>query len=701
MRETAGPLKKCDDKTWRDEGGRQVMGCTIDIDTGGTFTDGFFVFGEQVATVKVQTTPHDLTVCFLNCIKAGAESFGVPVEDFLYHSDIIRFSNTIGTNTIIQRDGSKIGLLLTAGREGLAPTRCDGASPLVAPDMVVGIDESVSLTGEVVRAPDLQITLSAAQNLIDQGARCLLVCFANSEFNPSNERLVRRVIKEEYPRDFLGSVPVFLSSDISRRSGEAERINAAVLNAYIHGKLVRLLYKAGEELRRRLYQKSLFIVHNNGTVARVAKTRAINTYHSGPVAGLLGAKLVGNLYGVDDLISMDMGGTSFDLGYVRHGQASYALKPNVEGLHVNVPMLAIRAIGAGGGSIASVRNGELRVGPQSAGALPGPVCFDLGGTEPTVADADLILGILDPGYFLGGTMKLNLEKARNAMSEKIAGPLRITVEEAALLIKQQVDQAMGEELKKLKDELGADVNPLLVVYGGAGPAHCCDIARIGGLNKLVVTPFSAVFSAYSSSSMDVGHLYYRRVDLPLNLKSTLKNVTDLLEGMKQEAERDMRGEGFPSDQVTYELELLVRGKNGGPEVKLAAEVDLFKDAARVQELVAQAQTGMSQAESVSSADLVLATLGLLAKAPVPHYEVTSVPEVTYPAEKAQKGERVVYLAAGEPVRKVPVYDRSHLGNGHRVDGPAIVESEHTTVFLPLGWRLSVDRLSNLLLEEAK
>ena len=165
---------------------------------------------------------------------------------------------------------------------------------------------------------------------------------------------------------------------------------------------MRLLYKAGEELRQRFYNKNLFIVHNNGAVARVAKTRAINTYNSGPAAGLLGARLIGQLYGADDLISADMGGTSFDLGYVRGGRPSYTLEPDVEGFPVNVPMLSIRAIGAGGGSIASVNGGGLRVGPQSAGALPGPVCFDLGGGEPTVTDADLVLGLLDPEYFLGG-----------------------------------------------------------------------------------------------------------------------------------------------------------------------------------------------------------------------------------------------------------------------------------------------------------
>ena len=373
------------------------MGYTIDIDTGGTFTDGFIGFDDRVETVKVPTTPHDLTVCFLECINAGAARFGVTVEDLLYETDIIRFSNTIGTNTIIQRDGSPLGFLVTAGNEDLAPThQNDNKSPLVSADMVLGIEEQVDRSGKLVKSPDEKTIMAAAQELIDRGASCLVVALTHSEYNPENEHLLRKTVKKEYPRDFLGSVPVFLSSDISRRSGTAERINAALLNAYIHAKLTRLLYKAGEDLRQKLYRKNLFIVHNNGAVARVAKTRAINTYNSGPAAGLLGAQLIGSLYEVTDLISADMGGTSFDLAYVRNGQPSYTLKPDVEGFKVNVPMMDIRTLGAGGGSIASIANGKLMVGPQSAGALPGPVCFDLGGTEPTVTDADLILGILDP-----------------------------------------------------------------------------------------------------------------------------------------------------------------------------------------------------------------------------------------------------------------------------------------------------------------
>lgn len=673
------------------------MGYTVDIDTGGTFTDGFFVSGEKVATVKVPTTPHDLTECFLECVRAGADSFGLPVEDLLYEADIIRFSNTIGTNAIIQRDGSKIGLLVTAGREHLVLAQThDGKSPLVQPDMVLGIDECVSPGGEIVKTPDAQAALIAAQRLIDQGARCLVVCFANSELNPDNERFVRQAVKSEYPRDYLGSVPVFLSSDISPRSGEVERINSSVLNAYIHAKLVRLLYKAGEELRKRLYRRSLFIVHNNGAVARVAKTRAINTYNSGPAAGLLGARSVGELYGIRDLVSMDMGGTSFDLGYVRRGQASYTLRPDVEGLAVNVPMLSIRAIGAGGGSIASVKDGRLQVGPQSAGALPGPVCFDLGGTNPTVTDADLVLGILDPDYFLGGAMKLNSEKAGSDITEKVAKPLGVSCEQAALMIKEFVDEAMGREVKRLIGEIAPDFSPVLLVYGGAGPAHCCDIARIAGLKKILITPFSAIFSAFSSSSMDVGHLYYRRVDLPFEANGALKPLANPLAEMLEEAERDMRGEGFSVDQITRQLELFVKPSGGTDEVKLTADVDFFQSPEKVKALIEQAGTELSAQNGY-----VLTTVGLFASAPIPHYQVTERPPADCSIEQALKGTRPIFLTAGKDPQEVPVYDRSRLGNGHGIMGPAVIESEHTTFLLPETWKITVDRYNNIFAEEVE
>lgn len=676
------------------------MGYTIDIDTGGTFTDGFFVKGKEAKTVKVATTPHDLTVCFLECIKSGARAFGVEVEDLLYETEIIRFSNTIGTNTIIQRDGSKVGLLVTKGREELAPSFAEeGKLPLVLPDMVLGVEEEVSSGGEVLRSPDAGQALEVAQELIDRGARCLVVALANAEANPANERLLRQVIKQEYPRDYLGSVPVFLSSDISLRSGEAERINAAVLNAYIHGKLVRLLYKAGEELRQRLYRNNLFVVHNNGAVARVAKTRAINTYNSGPVAGLLGARLIGRLYGIEDLISADMGGTSFDIGYVRQGQVAFTLKPDVEGFAVNVPMLAINALGAGGGSIASIKDGELRVGPQSAGALPGPVCFDLGGTEPTVTDADLVLGVLDPEYFLGGTMKINREKAWKAMEQKIAAPLGIEVEEAALRVKQTIDAAMGEGIKQLRGKVWGNAEPLLVMYGGAGPMHCGDLARKAGLRKIVITPFSAVFSAFSSSHMDVGHLYYRRVNLPLEAGVDGKVLSPAVAAMKREAERDMRGEGFAAQEAVFGLELFVQSAAGGEEVKLGTEVNFFEDPQGISRILEQAGEHLAARGEESSGRLLLTSVSLAVQAPVPHFTFFEVAPARGSVEDARKGSRLVYLGSSSGKVEVPVYERSRMTNGHGLTGPAIVESETTTLLVPAQWRLKIDKLNNAFLEE--
>lgn len=676
------------------------MGYTIDIDTGGTFTDGFFVFKDRVETVKVPTTPHDLTVCFMECIKAGAVRFGVLVEDLLYDTDIIRFSNTIGTNTIIQRDGSRVGLMVTAGCEALAPIHSqDDKSPLIMPDMVISLEEQVTPSGKVVHTPDEASIMSAAQELIDRGARCLVVAFDNSEYNSQNERFVRKTIKNEYPRDFLGSVPVFLSSDISHRSGNTERINAAVLNAYIHGKLARLLYQASENLRQKSYNKNLFIVHNNGAVARVAKTRAINTYNSGPAAGLLGARLIGQLYGAENLISADMGGTSCDLGFVTDNQESYTLKPDVEGFGINVPMMVIRAIGAGGGSIAGVKEGRLQVGPQSAGALPGPVCFDLGGFEPTVTDADLILGILDPAFFLGGTMTLNYEKAAAVMMEKIAGPLGISLEEAALQIKTMVDQSMGAELSDLKDRLNADQDPMLVVYGGAGAAHCCDIAKFGGLKKIVLTPYSAVFSAFSSSNMDVGHFYSSRIDLPLAENSDFDRVGQAVSIMEKEARRDMRGEGFSMEEVALELELFAKKQGDDHEIKFNVAYDFFNDPALIKQTIQTAGDLLNSSVNGNSKDMVLTMAGLTARAKVPHYEIKKIPGALQGPDQAKKGYRKVFLEPGQQALEIPVYDRSLLTNGHRITGPGLVESEQTSLLIPSEWELIVDQYNNTLLEE--
>jgi len=673
------------------------MGYTIDIDTGGTFTDCFVQRDGEVRTVKVPTTPHDLTVCFLESIRAGARAFDVSVEDLLFDTRIVRFSNTIGTNTIIQRDGAKVGLLVSRGSEDLAPVHdAHGRAPLVAPDMVAGIDEVVDAAGDRVREPAPDAVLATAQALIDRGARCLVVALANAECNAANEQQVRAIIKGEYPRDYLGSVPVFLSSDLTPRPGYRRRINTAVLNAYIHARLARLLYKAGEDLRRLHYPRTLFIGHNTGTVARVAKTRAINTYNSGPAAGLLGAREIGRLFGAAHIITTDMGGTSFDIGCVNDGQASFALEPDVEGFGCNLPMLAIRAYGAGGGSLARVHDGALAVGPQSAGAAPGPACFGLGGTEPTLTDANLVLGLLDPEFFLGGGMRLDPKRARAAIETHVAAPLGLGVEAAAHRIRDAVEEAMGREVAAVRASLPPGAAALMIAYGGAGALHACAIAAHAGIERIVITPYSAVSSAFGSSLLDAGHLYYRQLEVPLANGVTRACLGEAVAAMRREAARDMRGEGFDAAEVCYEVQLFVRAGADGEELIVGAGAGVADEPGALPAVTAHAADRLGCATEA----LVLSTVGLLANAAVPHFVPVETARANTGVDVACKGVRPVSLAAHRAPREVAVYARERLAHGHALAGPAILESTQTTLFVPHGWRLEIDAYDHAVLERA-
>jgi len=674
---------------------------TIDIDTGGTYTDCFVYRDGDVRTVKVATTPHDLTICFLEGIKAGASAFQMAPEDLLYGTDVIRFSNTIGTNTIIQRDGAKIGLLVSAGREHLAPTdSLSDQRPLVAQDMVIGLQEETDAMGSVNIEPGSEAILYAAQTLIDRGARCLVVAFENSDRNTSNERRVREVIKQEYPRDYLGSVPVYLASDVTPRSGLAERLNTAVLNAYIHGKLARLLYKAGEDLRRLHYRNLLFIGHNNGTVARVAKTRAINTYNSGPAAGLLGAREIGRLYDAEHLITTDMGGTSFDIGYISDGRPGYSLAPEVEGFRCNLPMMEIRAFGAGGGSIARVINGELTVGPQSAGAVPGPACFNLGGTESTLTDANVVLGILDADYFLGGSKLLDRDRARASIQARIAEPLGLDVEEAAALIRRTVETAMGREVAAVKSALPESAQPLIIAYGGAGAIHACDIAQAAAVRRVVITPFSAVSSAFGSSLLDAGHIYYRQLDLLIDDAGIGERLGAAVSEMRREAERDMRGEGFAEAAAAFELQLFVRLDAGDREVMLAVNGNDIDGATVLARLATVAGERLSSPGKSKPSHFELTTVALVARVQIPHFAIAVQADAAAKEDDAMKGSRPVYLDGATGFEEVPVYAREPLGPGHMLRGPALVESDQTTLLVPHEWNMRIDHYNCAVLEQA-
>jgi len=432
----------------------------------------------------------------------------------------------------------------------------------------------------------------------------------------------------------------------------------------------------------------------NQTLRSVAKTRAINTYNSGPAAGILGAKAIGALYGATCVVSGDMGGTSFDVAVIRNGEPGVALRPDVEGFRCNLPMLTLKALGAGGGSIAQVNDGRLQVGPRSAGAVPGPACFGLGGTEATVTDADLVLGWLDADHFLGGTIKLSLAKAREAIECKVAKPLGVSVEHAAYEIVSAIERRIAEEIAPLLEGSAAH-ECLLVVYGGAGPLHSCRIAEEVGIRKLVITPFSAVFSAFASALMDVGHLYYRRAGVSLRTASDREGIDRVVGALRERAEQDMRGEGFAPETVEWMLELIVCDGDREHEARVTASPGFHCDAAALADVIKRARMSLGD---VADEQILVTDIGLIARAKMPHFEMRMEALVGGDAGNARTGQRKVYLD-GAREREVPVYERQGLGCGQQLAGPAIVESEHTTVWVPERWVLSVDEYRNAVLQQ--
>ncbi|MEO1327999.1 MAG: hydantoinase/oxoprolinase family protein, partial [Pseudomonadota bacterium] len=484
---------------------------SIDIDVGGTFTDGFFTDGTAFKTAKVLTTPHDVTDGFMDCVRSGSELFDLQLDDFLRRTSVARLSTTIGTNLLVQRNGARVGLLVSTGKEETLYNR-DRAKILddiIDAHMVKGITENVDDDGNCVQVPNPDEVLTAVRELIHDGAQIIVVSFENAWRNPDNEIAVRNIIRNRYPTHYLRSVTVQLGSEILQHSSDHPRTNSAILNAYIHSDMARALFRAEDRIREAGLAKPLLIVHASGGNARVAKTVALNTLHSGPAVAVKGAAVIATTLGLDNVVSADMGGTSFDIGMVVDRQANLDLSPSVDGISIAIPTIHVDSAGIGGGSIAWLDEGQtLKVGPASAGSAPGPAAYRKGGTEPTVTDANVVLGFVDPDNFLGGKMKLDLDAARRVINRRVAKKLNVSVEQAAFDIRRIANQHMGDEIKTRLQANGViPEETVLLSVGGAGPLHACDVSSAANLKGALALRFGSVFSAFGGSQTNVQHFY--------------------------------------------------------------------------------------------------------------------------------------------------------------------------------------------------
>ncbi len=690
------------------------MSYTIDIDTGGTFTDGFMTKGEKVASVKVFTTPHDLTQCIMDCIHEGASQFGLTVEQMLGDTELIRYSTTVGTNTLLQKNGPRIGLLVSKGaeknvyKEAKQRSADNGVQWLVSPEMIRGISESTDAVGTVKYEPDSAQVLEAVEDLLALGAKIIVVSFGNSYANSQNEELAKKMIRTEFPRHYLGSIPLMLASQVSSRPGDYARTCTALLNAYIHHQVAGYLYKAEEDVRSRGYGRPLLIIHSSGGAARVAKTIALQTYNSGPVAGLVGASFVSQMKKSKRAIAVDIGGTSADMGIIHSGNMERAEEPAIEGLPIHISMIGVESLGSGGGSIAWIDDkGKLQVGPKSAGAFPGPVSFGLGGTEPTVTDADLVLGFINPDFFLGGRKRLNAALAEKAISEKIAKPLGIPAVEAAFEIVSRLHEDVKAKLSEsAKMSFGPAADYDLIVYGGAGPTHCCWFDELPEIRGMIIPLNSSVFSAFGASRMDVLHTYSVPVSPSLaksgpalSPKVLKEELGTLLPDVFKPALRDMRGEGFDAGNATWEAIAQFR------DVKTGERLDVAVGSGRLSSwgpeiLKTEALGGTIKTLDKDGRALEMERLVLNVKAAVFKPSTVAAQKPKHVSRKALKGSRKVFWGGTTGSVTTEIYDRCKLEYGNEIVGPAIVEAVDATYVIAPGHRLTVDQYLNALIKGA-
>ncbi len=672
------------------------MKFTIDIDNGGTFTDGYFTSGSRIESVKVDTTPHDLSVCFLKSIEEGAEKFGITVPQLLHDTEIIRFSTTHATNTLIQRSGPKLGLIITRGFEESLYSS-DGRSPaidfILPAEMVAGIDEQVGKNDV-----DTEQVRQAIRSLLGRGARIIVVSLYHAHLNSTNELKVRKIADNDYPKHYLGAVPLLLSSEVSTTTDDASRTNVALLNAYFHPDMVRFLYKAEDDVRKLGYRKPLMVAHADSGVARVAKTTAIMTYNSGPSSGVLGSAYLSREYNLSHVASMDIGGTSADISLVINGRHSYKRETLLEGIPVKLPVIEVYPVAAGGGSIARPKNKtEVQVGPDSAGAMPGPACYGLGGTEATATDACVALGYIDPDYFLGGNRRLDADIAREVIQENLEKPLGLSVEECSRLITEAMEAICAGEISDLITRGGYNPNDfVLFSFGGAGGLYCCGIADKVGIPGIYCPRFSSVFSAFGSSCADVLHTYESLSGTSLKRQSgqlKMQEFNEVIKGLMNSALRDMRGEGFPPEKVSFSLELEI--ESGATPLFCESPVCLLKGQEDIDKII---DAYISQNNLGAVDELKIHMYRLRATSAAVHPELPRYEPVGDSPEKALKGRRDIYWKDG--FITTAIYGQSKLECGNVVHGPAVIESDDTTILIPHGKKFTVDTLLNGVIEPA-
>jgi N-methylhydantoinase A len=692
----------------------------IGIDVGGTFTDVYSRHGSESAFAKADTTDFDLKQGVLTALEELAAKLGQSPEEMLRDTAKIVYSTTVGTNALLERKGPRLGIITTAGFDhtlaiGRGRSWADGLSvdkrldrarasrpaPLVPQALTATVRERVTSTGQVLLPLADDDARSSIQRLVDQGVQGFVVSLLYSYVYPAHEQRIRQLIREEYPEECLGHYPVILSCEASPEMGEYRRLTTCILDGFLRMMTEEHLLELSEELLAKGYRRPLLVAKCTGGASSLSRTRPIHLYGSGPVAGISGGRRLARHYALDKVIIADMGGTSFDVGIVTDGATStFDSDPVIDRWRVQVPVIAHWSIGAGGGSIAHVADGTLKVGPRSAHAMPGPACYGRGGYEPTVTDADVVLGYVDPDYFLGGRFLIDADLAGEAVDEHVGKPTGKSTVDAAWDVKHLVDGIMGHEIYRLA-AMNSGVDPrefAALVFGGAGPVHAAGFCEAADVSSILVPSFGSVSGAYGTLALQVQQIYeisfIARISYGGDGGYRLEAVGDINEAvasLMSQSQRDLRDEELDVDEVRYDVYLLMRFG----QQRHMMSVPLPRPAIGAEDLPLIAAEFAGHYAAAYGAEAVFLEAGIEAvgvrlEAHVGTGETGDLVGEAPSSGPHRKGARSAYWGPEVGWVDTDVYWRDRLPAGCRLSGPALVEAEDTVCVVPPGWDYRID-----------
>ncbi|MDY6863189.1 MAG: hydantoinase/oxoprolinase family protein [Thermodesulfobacteriota bacterium] len=708
------------------------------MDTGGTFSDSVIIKQDGTfVTGKASTTPEDLEGCFFNCIEAASKKLGKKIEEVLSNTILLGFGTTAGTNALLTRAGGPmLGLITTKGMEdttiimrtvgrfaGLGIVESmhiaatDRPEPLIPRGLIKGVTERINSKGEVVIPLYEDEVRQAVKELVSEGVEGIAVITLWSFLNDAHERRIKEIIQEMAP-----NLTVTISSVVTPLIREYSRFNTTIINLYIGRPVRKLFSKVEDRLREYCYKLPLLVMQASGGLSKSDVVQPITTLHSGPVGALSGVEFFKELYGFKNCMGSDVGGTSFDICVVPEEGVKDLREAIVNRFHLRNPMREIISIGAGGGTIAYIDklSGKIRVGPESAGSVPGPVCYGLGGENPTVTDADVVMNRIDPDYFLGGEMKLDRDKSYKAIKEKIADPMGITVEEAAYGIIAIVDNRMSSIISGTLGERGLDPEKfVLFAFGGAGATHCAGYSHGLRFDKVIVPPFASTFSAFGASTADVRHRYANSpyivvYNLPFDVMTRnfkLKSLDDFPKyaierfnqvnyNFEKEAFKDMADEGFKKDEII--LEYKIEARYGGQlwEIVSTSPINRIESFEDIKTLIKFFENKYEELYGTEAkypeGGFEIITMALEVSASAVKPVIPKKEFMGMDATNALKEKREVYFSGGFILSKI--YEMNKLEYGNLINGPAIIEGIDTSLVIPPDRKVTVDEYGNMVME---